>query len=197
MKFHCLGAGLMLLALSACSKPKPVEQATRSEQAKPGEAVQQAEEDGQLTPAEKAAKAAARSTSDDAPYDTKLPLAEFMPHVMQHAGDGVWKWQGYVSDKNGSRSLFPKNEKEWEEAESGALSLAQITNVLLIPGRRVPDPNWDKAVLSVRRVALKAASAAEKHDEEAFFAAGGELDEACDECHVRFDPKFKPQAPLK
>ena len=193
MRSFCLGASMMLLALAACSKPKPVEQTTRAEQGKPSGPIQQAEEEGQLTPAEKAARAAPRP-DDDAPYYTKLQLAEFMPHVMQYAGDGIWKHQGYVTDKTGTRSLFPKNDAEWEEAESGARTLAEVTNVLLIPGRRVPDANWDKAVLSVRRVALKAADAAEKHDENAFFAAGGELDEACDECHTRFDPKFKPQA---
>ena len=146
----------------------------------------------QTPPAETAARAAP-ATGDDAPYYTKLPLSEFMPHVMQYAGDGIWKRQGYIMDKTGEHSLFPKNDEEWEAAESGARTLAEVTNVLLIPGRRVPDPEWDKAVEGVRRVALKAADAAEKHDKDGIFAAGGELDEACDACHVRFDPKFKPQ----
>ena len=188
-----LGTAAVLLALGACSKPKPVEQTTRAEQARPAGPIQEAEEDGQITPAEKAARRFASKVDDDAPYMTKLPLSEFMPHVMQYAGDGIWKRQGYVTDKTGTHSLFPKNDTEWEEAESGARTLAEVTNILLIPGRRVPDPNWDKAALSVRRVALKAADAAEKHDEDAFFAAGGELDVACDECHSKFDPKFKPQ----
>ena len=129
--------------------------------------------------------------ADDAPYDAKMPLSEFMPHVMQYAGDGVWKWQGYVANSTGEHSLFPKNDEEWEQAESGARTLAEVTNLLLLPGRRVDDPAWDKSVLSVRAVALKAAAAAEKHDKDAFFAAGGELDVACDECHVKFDPSFQ------
>jgi hypothetical protein len=144
-----------------------------------------------MSPAEKAARAAAGSAGDDAPYTTKLPLNEFMPHVMQYAGDGIWKRQGYIIDKDGERSLFPKNDQEWEDAESASLALAEMTNVLLIPGRRVPDPKWDAAVLEVRKVAMQAAAAAEKKDPDAFFEAGGALDEACDVCHVQFDPSFK------
>jgi hypothetical protein len=176
-----LGVAAML-ALAACSKP--AEQPTSNPQAG------KTEESG-TTPAEKAARAAAASSGDDAPYTTKLPLNEFMPHVMQYAGDGIWKRQGYIIDKNGERSLFPKNDEEWEDAESASLALAEMTNVLLIPGRRVPDPKWDAAVLEVRKVAMQAAAAAEKKDPNAFFEAGGALDEACDVCHVQFDPSFK------
>ncbi len=46
-------------------------------------------------------------------------------------------------------------------------------------------------MLKVREVALRAADAAEKKDAKAWFEIGGELDEACDVCHVRFDPSFK------
>jgi len=137
------------------------------------------------------AKTAAVADGDNAPYHVEMPLKEFMPHVMQYAGDGIWKRQGWRVDKTGEHSLFPKNDEEWEEAESGARTLAEVTNLLLLPGRRVNEPEWDHAVAEVRTVALKAAEAAEKKDQDAFFAAGGELDEACDVCHIRYDPTFK------
>jgi len=183
-----------LLALSACGKSgKSAEQVTEREQAKPEVQTAAADAAGQLTPAERSARTAAGRVDDDAPYYTALPLSEFMPHVMQYAGDGIWKRQGYVVDAKGEHSLFPKNEEEWEEAESAARTLAEVTNVLLIPGRRVPEADWDKAVLAVRKVALQAADAAEKKNEDAWFEAGGALDEACDVCHAKYDPKFKPQ----
>jgi hypothetical protein len=188
-KIH-ISAVAMLLALGACSKPGTVQQDTKADQAGNIMQTQEALEAGQMSPAEKAARANAGG-NDNAPYYLKLPLNEFMPHVMQYAGDGIWKRQGYIIDKDGEHSLFPKNDEDWEQAESAARTLAEVTNVLLIPGRRVPDPEWDKAVLAVRAVALKAAEAAEKKDPKAWFERGGELDEACDVCHVRFDPTFK------
>ena len=141
-----------------------------------------------------AAAPAAASTSADGshlPADfARLPMKEFMGHVMQNGGEGIWRWQGFINDEKGERSLFPKDDKEWEDAESGALTLAELTNLLLMPGRRIDDPKWDKAVAGVRALALKAATAAEKHDKDGFFAVGGELDEACDECHRQFIPDF-------
>ncbi|WP_404711635.1 hypothetical protein [Sphingomonas sp. MMS24-J13] len=185
------GAVAMLLVLAACSKPGgTVEQQAQNEQA--ANATQAADDAGPMIPAEKAARAAASGANDNAPYYLKLQLKEFMPHVMQYAGDGIWKRQGFITDKTGEHSLFPKNDREWEDAESAARTLAEVTNVLLIPGRRVPDPNWDKAVLEVRKVALQAADAAERKDQDAWFKAGSDLDEACNVCHKQFDPTFKP-----
>jgi hypothetical protein len=184
------GVAAMLLVLAACSKSggSADQQGSNEQVANATAAVDDA---GPMIPAEKAARAAASNGNDDAPYYLKLQLKEFMPHVMQYAADGIWKRQGYISDKTGVHSLFPKNDKDWEDAESASRTLAEVTNVLLIPGRRVPDPNWDKAVLEVRKYALESADAAEKKDADAFFKAGSALDEACDVCHKQFDPTFK------
>jgi hypothetical protein len=185
MKDMRVAALAVVLALAACT-----DSAGSGEQTAAGNQVSEGNSAEAVAPAELAAKAAPK-TGETAPYYTDLPLKEFMPHVMQYAGDGVWKRQGYIVDEKGEHSLFPKNDEEWEDAESASLALAEMTNVLLIPGRRVPEPDWDKAVLEVRRVALQAAQAAEKKDPNAFFAAGGALDEACDVCHKRYDPTFK------
>lgn len=126
---------------------------------------------------------------EDLPPDaTGLPMKEVMGHVFQFAADGVWKWQGYITDAQGERSLFPKTDEEWEQAESAGLTLAELTNVLLLPRRRVDDPRWTRAVADVRAIALRAAKAAEARDEEAFFTAGGDLDAACESCHQAFAP---------
>lgn len=164
------GVALMTILLAACSRQPANEQA----------------ESGNAT-------APATATTESNDYYTALPLDEFMGHVMQYAADGIWKHQGYTVDAEGEHSLFPKNDEEWEEAESGARTLAEVTNLLLLPGRRVDDGDWTKTALGVRTIALKAAEAAEKKDPDAFFNAGGELDEACDACHKEYDPSFKKQ----
>ena len=159
----------MLLALGGCSTAEPANDA--SVQAKPSGG----------TPA------------GAAPFDASRPIQELMVHVVQHSADGIWERQGYVIDKDGEHSLFPKNTEEWEKAESAAQTLAEVTNTLLVPGRRVPEKEWDDAVLAVRKLAIEAAKAAEKQDKEAWFAAGSKLDAACDVCHERYDPRFDPR----
>jgi len=133
-----------------------------------------------------------------APVDpVKLPMQEFMAHVMQFAGQNVWKWQGFVTDEKGEHDLSPKTEKDWEDAESASLTLAEVTNMLLTADRRVDDPRWDAAVANVRNVAMKEAAAAQKKDYDAYFAAGGELDGACESCHIHFAPNYSAPPVLK
>lgn len=139
------------------------------------------------------APASPTATDGDAPFDASRPLQELMIHVVQYSADGIWERQGFVIDKDGEHSLFPKNDEEWHKAESAAQTLAEVTNTLLVPGRRIPEAEWDKAVIEVRKIAIEAAKAAEKQDKEAFFAAGSKLDAACDSCHARYDPKFDPR----
>ena len=127
----------------------------------------------------------------------KLPLKEFMGHVMQFAGTNVWKWQGTVTDATGEHDLSPKTEKDWEDAESASLTLAEITNLLMLPGRRVDDPRWDKAVALVRDVALREADAAKNKNFPKYFEIGGELDGACESCHVHFAPGYTAPPELK
>ena len=127
----------------------------------------------------------------------KLPMKEFMGHVMQFSADQVWKWQGYMSDAQGEHSLFPKTPEQWVEAESAAMSLAEMTNILLLPGRTVDDARWTKMVADVRAKALEAAKAAEKKDEDAFFLAGSDLYDACKACHVSFAPNYTQPPEIK
>jgi len=128
---------------------------------------------------------------------TRLPMKEFMGHVVQFTAAQVWKWQGSVTDMNGERDLRPKTEKDWEDAESAALSLAEVTNNLLLPGRVVDDPRWKESVAKVRDVAMREAAAAEKKDYDKYFEVGGELDGACESCHVNFAPGYVAPPVLK
>jgi hypothetical protein len=159
----------LLLVLAACSGNE-----ARNQQAAENTAVSQA-------------------APDDAPYTAKLPLNGLMAHVMQYSAEGIWERQGTEIDATGEHSLFPKNTEDWEKAESAALTLVEVTNTLLVPGRRVREAEWDRAVEGVRKVAQEAAAAAEKQDKDAFFKAGEKLDAACDACHARYDPRFDPR----
>jgi len=129
-----------------------------------------------------------KTVPDATPYSTRLPLKQFMGDVMSHAANEIWKRQGYISDDKGVRSLFPKNDAEWKDAENASLTLAELTNILLIPGRRVDEQPWTDGVAAVRTTALKLATLARKKDEQGYMVAGSELNEACYACHKRYAP---------
>jgi hypothetical protein len=113
-----------------------------------------------------------------------MPIKEYMGHVISYAAKDLWSRQGWVTDQAGEHSLFPRNDQEWEDAESSALVLAELIGVLSHPDRRMDVPGWDGTVTLLRTLALDSAAAAEHHDAEAFMQLGVRIDEACEACHV-------------
>ena len=121
-------------------------------------------------------------------YATDLPLKTVMRAVFGHAAQEIWKRQGYVSDATGVHSLFPKDAEEWTLAENDAISLAEMTNILLLPGRRVDEQAWIDSVAGVRKSALTLAALTRKQDKDAYMEAGLHLNDACNACHARYAP---------
>jgi len=115
--------------------------------------------------------------------EAALPIKEFMAHVVAFAAQNLWNKQGWITDKTGTRSLLPKNEQQWEDAESASLTLSEVIGILLEPSRRLNVPGWDSHAQRVRQLAQQSAAAAEKHDVEAFMNIGSEIEEACEGCH--------------
>lgn len=121
-------------------------------------------------------------------YHTELPMKDLMSGVIQHAAEGVWNRTGYLMDDEGFHTMFPQNEEEWHDAKVAGQTVAELTNVLMLPGRRVDAKEWDQAVMGVRNAALKAAKAAEEMNEDRFMDASLEMNSACQFCHEIYDP---------
>ena len=134
------------------------------------------------------APTAVASSIEATRYNTDLPLKTVMRAVFDHAAQEIWKRQGYVSDATGLHSLFPKNAEEWKLAENDSISLAEMTNILLLPGRRVDEQAWIDSVAGLRKSALTLAALAHKQDKDAYMEAGVQLNDACSACHTRYAP---------
>lgn len=132
--------------------------------------------------------AAGAASGDVTRYDTDLPLKTVMRAVFGHAAQEIWKRQGYMSDATGVHSLFPKNAEEWKLAENDAITLSEMTNILLLPGRRVDEQAWIDSVAGVRKSALALAALTRKQDKDAYMEAGLKLNDACNACHMRYAP---------
>ena len=136
-----------------------------------------------------AATAALAACSKPAPkvaYDISLPMEEVMGHVVDPASWVFWRSSGEVETEKGTQSLLPKTEEGWLAAESGATTLVEAGNLLLMPGRAYPDKEWPRYVKAMQQAAFKARAAAEKHDGPAMFTTGATLYETCVDCHAKY-----------
>ena len=86
-----------------------------------------------------AAAAASPSIGEDAgaapPFRVHVDMKTFMEHVLTPAAQIVWSVNALVIDKDGERDLSPKTDADWEKIVSGAATLAEATNALMIRGR--------------------------------------------------------------
>jgi hypothetical protein len=179
---------LLAVALLAACAPKPVAEAT--------------------------APAAAPS-----PLKPVASVIDLMGGLIDPAADFLWESVATVSTNKGIEEHQPRTDAEWTEVRHKALTVIEGANLLMMEGRRIAHPGQklsepggqgdftpeqsqaavdsDHATFVAYAEALRGAAelmlaAVEKRDIDGIFMHGGELDEACEQCHVKF---WYPNAP--
>ena len=131
---------------------------------------------------------------------SELPLTEFMGHVLQHNAERLWAWTALESDRNGQHSGQPRSAAEWEQAESDALTLQQLTYTLERSNQRIDDPRWNDLVQQLRAATTASAEAAERRNFAALTKAGDDINARCVACHRALAPQLEvtpPPVPLR
>jgi hypothetical protein len=133
--------------------------------------------------------AASPSISDNAapisPFQPHVDMKTFMEHVISPAAAIIWKVNGLVIDEKGEHDLSPKSDDDWEQVVSGAATLAEVTNALMIP-QRARDQDWNRYVKKLADAANKAYRAAEAHDLKSISEVSDQLDGICAACHRHY-----------
>jgi hypothetical protein len=119
------------------------------------------------------------------PFRAYVDMKTFMEHVLTPAAKIVWSVNGVVIDEKGERDLSPKTEDDWERVVSGAATLAEATNALMIPERAI-DPEWPRYAKALADAAEKAYQAAEARDLKTISQVSDQLDGICAACHRHY-----------
>ena len=119
------------------------------------------------------------------PFQPYVDMKTFMEHVLTPAANIVWSVNGLVIDEKGEHDLSPKSDADWERIVSGAATLAEATNALMIP-QRARDPEWDVYAKNLAEAANKAYVAAEAHDLKTISEVSDRLDGICAACHRHY-----------
>jgi hypothetical protein len=119
------------------------------------------------------------------PFKARVDMKTFMEHVLTPAATVIWRVNGSMLDAQGEHDLSPKTDKDWEQIVSGAATLAEATNALMIP-ERVRDRDWIEYVQQLAAAASKAYRGAEDHDLKAVSEVSDQLDGICAACHRHY-----------
>ena len=157
-------------------------------------------------PAAAAPRAAAASG-----YKPSATVKEIMDYIVIPSSEALFNAVSSTSGPNGVENKAPKSEADWAAVRERALLLAEAGNLLMVPGRHVASPKdksnnpgselepaqmdalvakspaiFAQKAAGIRAAALIALKAIDAKDVEGLSNAGGDIDEACESCHLVF-----------
>jgi hypothetical protein len=129
-----------------------------------------------------AAPAAAPAT----PFNALLDMKQLMNWVIDPATDVVWASVGTIVTSEGKQEIAPRTDEDWTAVRNSAATVAEAANLLMLPGRALNQDDWMARARKLSETAVEAMRAAEVKDTEALFTAGGDIYQACSECHAKY-----------
>lgn len=138
-------------------------------------------------------------------------IKDLMDSIIDPSADELWESVATTVDATGIHEKFPRTDEEWIAVRRDAIRLLEGSNLLLIPGRHVAkagdksenpgielEPEEMEALIDQdRETFYKLANglhdsvmvslrAIEAKDKDALLDSGTAIDQACENCHVKY-----------
>jgi hypothetical protein len=168
----------------------------------------------------KATTDAAAAAATAPPLKPVASVLDLMLGTIDLNADELWESVATVSTEKGIEERQPRTPEEWKKVRFQALALIEGANLLMMEGRVVAHPgqqldepggqgdftpeqaqaatganratfvSYARALRDTAELMLKAI---ENKNPDGMLEAGGALDEACEQCHLKF---WYPNSPL-
>lgn len=115
-------------------------------------------------------------------------MKQTMNWVLDPAADVIWGAAGSIITIEGEVDLSPTTDEGWNAVRNSAAIVAESGNLLAMPGRALDQAEWVEISKGLTAAAMLALKAAEDHDKEALFDAGGRIYSVCVSCHTQYIP---------
>lgn len=154
--------------------------------------------------------------SDNAPvqegyFKPTATVQDIMLSLIDPSADAIWNSVSTTITKAGTEDKQPYTDQEWQEIRRNAITLIEGANLLLIKGRQVAakgvkseNPGIEEGPEEVQRLldadwvsyvkfahelhdsGVQALAAIDAKKPADLVAAGGRIDDACEQCHKHF-----------
>jgi hypothetical protein len=143
--------------------------------------------------------------------DKSSTIKDIMDSMVDPSGEFLFESIQEISDEHGVTQKAPQTEQDWAEVRHHAVTLLEAPNLLVMPGRRVAQPNekperqeielaperiqqlidGDRASFINRAKDLQGAArmavkAIDARDKKGLLDALTVLDKACENCHLQY-----------
>jgi cytochrome c556 len=152
-----------------------------------------------------------KAPDPETPFATTATIKDLMLSIIDTNADVVWLSVSTVHSEKGTIETQPRTDEEWAAVRHGALALAEASNLLMMPGRRVARPGeksetpgvelepeemdvlinkdrnaWNARAKELHAAAMAVLAAAEAKDPQKVFELGDGIERACENCHTQY-----------
>jgi cytochrome c556 len=155
----------------------------------------------------------AATAAPQVPFQPDASIQDLMQNVVDHNADILWESVAVISSEKGIEERMPRTDEEWATVRAAAVTLAEATNLLMIPSRKVVHEGkvlqdsevegilkagqiqslidgdrtkFASKALALHSAALEALAAIDAKDHNKLSDVGGAIDEACEQCHTTY-----------
>jgi hypothetical protein len=133
-------------------------------------------------------------------------LAQLMKGTLYPASNVMFAAQAdnpadvpWAKDPNMATDPLASAYGKWEAVENSALAIAEVANLLSLPGRTctngldvpVGNPDWAKFVQQLRDAGMTAYAAAQTKNQDKMIDAADVMTKACGNCHRKYRDKAR------
>ena len=151
------------------------------------------------------------ATTPQPEFRPTATIKDIMDSIVDPSADELWESVATTVDATGMHERFPRTDEEWKAVRRDAIRIIEGSNLLMIPGRKVAKPgeksenpgielepeemevliSQDRATFyklahGLHDAAMVALKAIDSKDKEALLDSGDGLDQACENCHVKY-----------
>jgi cytochrome c556 len=152
-----------------------------------------------------------RAAPQESPLRPTATVKDIMDSMVDPSADALWESVETLVNAKGTTERRPSTDEEWAALHRRAVELVEATNLLLMEGRHVAKPgekaenkdvelspeeieaiinqdrkSWTEFAHKLHDAALPALRAVENRNADALLDAGGDIDTACENCHLKY-----------
>ena len=144
-------------------------------------------------------------------YRPTATVKDIMDSLVDPSADVLWDSVATIVSAAGTEEKAPHTDEEWANVRHSAVQLVEATNLLLMPDRHVAKPGekaekpdvelapeeiekmitgdraaWINLAHGLHDAAVPALRAIEAKNAQGLWDAGGKIDMACENCHLKY-----------
>jgi hypothetical protein len=142
-------------------------------------------------------------------YRVTATVKDIMDSMVDPIADVIWNSVATIVTYAGVEERQPRTDEDWAKVRHAAITLAEATNLLIMPGRQIARPGeksdnpgvelqpeeiakvvtehpevWVKEAHGLHDAAMEALKAINARNVQGVIDAGEKLDSACEQCHL-------------